>query len=236
MKRKTEKRKTESRSCLKNVERRNKTGEKQCGECCRDNGELARLERLHLRSLKKSEAEGDPKSMARDYGNLGNVYLQRHKLNQAEQMYRKALDIQKKLNNREWTVICCEGLGSVYLERDEYDRAEKMYLRALKTVEEIKDENLMQGIYFNLGVTYRMSNKLDKAEEVILKSLKINERMGKKDFVGIECVELGKIYKERGDRKKWLEYWQRAAKIFTSIGVTKAAQGLQEKIDKLRID
>jgi tetratricopeptide (TPR) repeat protein len=205
-------------------------------ECCQANGDLAKLERLHLRALRTSEDEGDQKSMARDYGNLGNIYLTRHKLDKAEQMLRKALDIHQEINNRGGTTRCSMELGSVYLERGEYKKAEKMYLRALKMAEEIKDDNLLRGIYFNLGATYGMSNKLDKAEKMILKSLEINERTGKLNFAGIGCIELGKIYRERGDKEKWREYWQKAAKIFRSIGATKTAEGLQEKIDKLQRD
>ena len=215
---------------------RNNKNKRKCGECCQANGELDKLERSHLRALRISETKGDKRGMARDYGNLGNIYLQRHKLDKAEQMLRKAMDIHQKMNSRDGTARCCEELGSVYLERGEYDKAEKMYLRALRITEEMEDENLLQGIYFNLGATYGMSSKLDKAEGMFLKSLEINERTGKLNFAGIGCIELGKIYRERGDKEKWREYWQKAANIFRSIGATKAAEGLQEKIDKLQRD
>jgi tetratricopeptide (TPR) repeat protein len=50
---------------------------------------------MYQKALEINEAMGNKDGMARNYGNLGNVYSDRGELNQAEAMYRRALTLFK---------------------------------------------------------------------------------------------------------------------------------------------
>ncbi len=229
------------RFCGNDIEKGNKMEKKRRGECCQAKGDHDKLEEQeYLRELGISEAKGDKQGMARAYGNLFYVYLDRREFDKAEQMCLKALDIHKKLDDRWRMARDYSLLGHIYLERGEYDKAEEMLFKELRFFEEEGDDEGLQGVYFNLGVNYKAKGELDKAEKMIQKSLEINERIESPDrfFVGAGYLELGKIYRERSDKEKERGYLQKAVELFKSVGALGPTEGNQRLIEKIqrRID
>ena len=56
-------------------------------------------EDVYRKALEINRAEGRQEGMAEDYNNLGNVYQERGRLDEAEQMYRRALAIFENLGD-----------------------------------------------------------------------------------------------------------------------------------------
>lgn len=207
----------------------------QFEECCRPNREnLYRSEEGYLHNLWLSEAKGDLAGMARAYDNLGRTYL-RYDNDKAEGMFNKALDINRKLNNKEGMARNYDGLGFLFSDKGEYDKAEDMYVSEMKIHKEFDDEYGLQAVYMNLGDTYRCKREFNKAEENLKKSLAINkkmEKMGKGNFLPYCYLKLGEIYEEQNNKEKAREYLQKAVAMFKKIGKTKFAERIQSKIDK----
>ncbi len=72
--------------------------------------------------------------MANQYGNLGNVLKVRGDLDGAEQMYRKALEIDERLGRLEGLANHYGNLGNVLQVRGDLDGAEQMYRKRLSIV------------------------------------------------------------------------------------------------------
>ena len=59
------------------------------------------------------------------YNSLGTVYETRGDLVQAEQMYRKALDIAERLHHQQEIPSVCTNLGNVFKVRGNWGEAER---------------------------------------------------------------------------------------------------------------
>jgi Flp pilus assembly protein TadD len=69
--------------------------------------------------------------VASAYTGLGNVYYTRGDLDQAEAMYRKAVELNEALVDKAAMGSNYTGLGIVYGIRGDLDQAEAMYRKAL---------------------------------------------------------------------------------------------------------
>ena len=69
--------------------------------------------------------------MAKDYTNLGVVYYTRGELEQAESMFRQALELNQSMNNSEGMATDFSNLGLVFRKRGKLDQAETMFRKAL---------------------------------------------------------------------------------------------------------
>jgi len=75
--------------------------------------------------------------LANAYGNLGIVHQRRGNLDEAEAMYRKALDLYEELGHKEGMANAYVNLGIVHDARGNLDEAEAMYRKALDLLEKL---------------------------------------------------------------------------------------------------
>ena len=78
--------------------------------------------------------------MAANYGNLGTIAQTRNDLEQAEELYRKSLQIADQLGYREGMATAYWSLGVISQTRDDLEQAEQLYRRA-------------RALYFDIGIT-----------------------------------------------------------------------------------
>ena len=75
--------------------------------------------------------------MANVYGILAAIYQTRGELDRAEEMLKKALEIDEKLGRQEGMARAYGNIGLIYQTRGELDRAEEMYKKSLALFKEI---------------------------------------------------------------------------------------------------
>ena len=62
--------------------------------------------------------------MATAYGKLGEIYYARRDLDQAEDMFKKSLEIEEVLDNKGAVATACGFLGDICRIRNQFDQAE----------------------------------------------------------------------------------------------------------------
>ena len=106
-------------------------------------GDLDRAEQMHRKALRIYEKLGRMDGMANDYGNLGRmdgmandygnlgvIYGKRGDLEQAEQMLRKALEIDEQLGRMEGMAISLANLGRIAEQRGNVTKARELWTKA----------------------------------------------------------------------------------------------------------
>ena len=164
-------------------------------------------------------------------GNLGLIYRTRGELDKAEQMHRRALEIDEKLGLLKGMASDYGNLGLIYRTRGELDKAEQMLRKTLEIFEKLGLPEGMASAYGNLGLIYKTRGELDKAEQMYRKSLEIAEKLGLQEIAANQYCNLGGIYEERGDIKKAGEYWVKGRDLYKRIGMphkVKQVEGLIE--------
>lgn len=91
--------------------------------------------------------------------------LARGELEQAEEIYEKALDLNEELGSGVGVANNYGNLGEVYETRGELDRAEEMHEKALALNKELGRKEGMANNYCNLGFVYVSRGKPDRAKE-----------------------------------------------------------------------
>jgi tetratricopeptide (TPR) repeat protein/energy-coupling factor transporter ATP-binding protein EcfA2 len=201
----------------------------ECSKPLRTLGLLEDFIRLSNIALKFSMPD---ETRASILDNLGNVYRVRGELDKAEDMHKKSLEINERLERFEWIANNYRNLGIVSRVRGEFDKAEEMQKKSLAINERLGKLEGMADNYGNLGNIYEIRGELDKAEEMHKKSLDIEERLGRLEGMAKDYGNLGDIYKKRGELDKAEKMYKKSLAIFQEINLTEAEK-VMERLRKL---
>lgn len=104
-----------------------------------------------------------------EYGNLGLIYGKRGESDRAEEMLRKALEIQKKLGLQEYLANQYANLGSLIKDRGDLERARKLWTKA-------------RDIYAQIGIPHlvtKLQDWLDGLPKSVAKAKRVTGGGGK---------------------------------------------------------
>ncbi|MCJ1468862.1 hypothetical protein MMC07_007492 [Pseudocyphellaria aurata] len=148
--------------------------------------------------------------------NLGKSYLEQGKLNEAEEMYLKALTGFEKTLGREHTstLNTALNLGNLYLDQGKLNETEEMYLKALTGFEKTlgREHTSTLNTASNLGILYLKQGRLNEAGEMCLKALTGFEKtLGWEHTTTLNTVhDLGDLYKLQGNMEEAEKMYLRA--------------------------
>ncbi|KAI5920957.1 hypothetical protein F4810DRAFT_680379 [Camillea tinctor] len=148
--------------------------------------------------------------------NLGILYKDQGKLQEAEDMYLRALQAYEKAWGPDHTLTLdtVNNLGLLYAEQGKLQKAEGMYLQALQGHEKAwgPDHTSTFDTVNNLGILYAKQGKLQKAEGMYLRALQKKEKAWGPDHTStLDTVNnLGLLYADQGKLQKAKEMFLRA--------------------------
>ncbi|KAN0067820.1 HET domain containing protein [Elaphomyces granulatus] len=154
--------------------------------------------------------------MERELDNLGYLYANQDKLDEAEKMYQRALQGKEKAwgPDHTSTLFTVNNLGTLYADQGKLDEAEKMYQRALQGQEKAwgPDHTSTLNTVNNLGTLYADQGKLDEAEKMYQRALQGQEKAWGPDHTStLDTVNnLGALYKSQGKLDEAEKMYQRA--------------------------
>jgi len=151
-------------------------------------------------------------------GNLGLIYQKRGELDRAEEIYLKALEVDKRLGRLQGMARDYGNLGLLCQTQGQLDKAEEMHRKSLDIGEKLGDVQIMAIAYGNLGLIYRARGDLDTAEEMHLKSLEIHQRMGDQEGMATQYGNLGLINKTRGELDRAEDMLRKGLDIAEDLG------------------
>ncbi|CAI7639609.1 unnamed protein product [Penicillium glandicola] len=186
-----------------------------------DRGErdYTRLERRllpHAIAVRNRQYSADNFSILGGFHGLGNLYSDQGKLNEAEEMYQRALvGYEKALGpDHTSTLDSVHCLGILYSDQGKLKEAEEIYQRALVGYEKALglDHTSTLNIVNNLGLLYSDQGKLKEAEEMYQRALVGYEKaLGLDHTSTLDSVHcLGILYSDQGKLKEAEEMYQRA--------------------------
>jgi tetratricopeptide (TPR) repeat protein len=147
---------------------------------------------------------------------LGDLYVDQAKLDEAEEMYLRALAGSEKAFGRDHTstLSTVNNLGLLYVDQGKLDKAEKMYQWALAGLEKAfgRDHTSTLSTVNNLGLLYVDQGRLDKAEKMCQWALVgLEKALGRDHTSTLSAVSnLGFLYVNQGRLNEAEEMYQRA--------------------------
>jgi tetratricopeptide (TPR) repeat protein len=177
---------------------------------------LSRVRGLGQQASSKSASnEGSERAQPEEtvgtfYSNLAMLYRTRGELDQAESMYKKAIEINTVWAHRKSAAKDYNNLGYVYWSRGDLEQAESVFLNSLELHEALGDQAGLADNYANLGSVHWARRDLLKAEVMYRQALKLNKALKRKEKLANNYTNLGIIYEIRGDFPKAKTMHQKA--------------------------
>jgi len=148
--------------------------------------------------------------------NLGLLYADLGRLDEAEKMYQRALQGKEKAWGLEHTstLDTVNNLGNLYADLGRLDEAEKMYQRALQGYEKawgLEHTSTLSTVN-NLGILYAGLGRLDEAEKMYQRALQGYEKAWGLEHTStlITVNNLGLLYADLGRLDEAEKMYQRA--------------------------
>ena len=129
------------------------------------------------------------------YINKGLSFLKQRKYNEAEENFKKAIEINPQNDSAYYN------LGNIYKRQQKYNEAEESYKKAI----EINPQN--DSAYNNLGILYQLQQKYSNAEESYKKAIEINPQNDSAYY------NLGIIYQQQQKYSNAEESYKKAIEI-----------------------
>ena len=173
----------------------------------------------------------DEYDLGRLYNLLGLLYKAQNKPKKAEKYYLAAIEIMKRLVEKNADTYepdlatSYNNVGAFYSDHGQHEKAEKYYLAAIEIEKRLVEKNAeayepdLAGSYNNAGEFYRKQNQPDKAEKYYLAAMEIRERLAEKNADAYEpdlatsYNNAGVFYKKQGQSEKAEKYYLAAIEI-----------------------
>jgi tetratricopeptide (TPR) repeat protein len=134
---------------------------------------------LRALSVKEKDLGPDHRSTLRSVNDLGILYSGQEKLDEAEQMFQRALTGYEKAHGQQALTAqllnAVNNLGNIYHKQGRLDEAETMLQRALAGHEKTQGKEaltipLLNSVY-NLGLLYHDQGRLDEAKQMFERAM-----------------------------------------------------------------
>ena len=149
---------------------------------------------------------------------LGIMHFEKCEYKEAESFYKKALCVNKEINDKDGEAKCYILLGVVFISVAEYAKAEEYLHKALTIKTEIGDRDGEATCYGNLGSLFHSVAEYAKAEEYLHKALTIKTEIGDKRGEAASYVNLALVSLSVREIAMAEEYVHKALTIQTEIG------------------
>ncbi len=203
----------------------NSIARNQLGHLYRRVGELEQSAAQYRFIIDNPNASGDSEYRYWEgvaLSNLGNISKTRGDFDDAQNYYRRALEIQTELGNREEMAIAVGNLGNVALDRGNIDEAESNFLKALAIQEELGEEARAARQLRNLGNAAATRGDGDTADEYFQRALAIFERLGDDAGAADQLTGLGINAFQRSEYTEARDYTERALALHRRLGYKQA--------------
>jgi tetratricopeptide (TPR) repeat protein len=172
-----------------------------------------------LNILKRAEnkiAKLPAKSAA--LGNLGNIYHNLGKPDEALEYYQQALEINQKLGYEQGAAHNLNNIGTLYNGLGKHDEALKCQEEALEISKKFKDEQAIANSLTNIGIIYTDSGKPEEALKLFQEALEIDKKNKYQEGIANVFNNIGLAHSNLKETDQALNDYQKALIINKKIG------------------
>ena len=173
---------------------------------------------MYMNSLKVCDEIGYNQGKAKIYNNIGKVYYNRHELNKAEDLFNKAVAINKMLNIRPELFNNYNNIAGVYQQKGDTKKALEYLLVALNQLDLNRDYYDLSIAYDNIGTLYQQMGNNSLALSYFFQAADLQEE--KSFLVSLLRTDLSisTLFEETKKMDSSLIYLNRSLKLVDSIG------------------
>jgi tetratricopeptide (TPR) repeat protein len=167
---------------------------------------------------------------------LGNVYLKKKDLKNAEKYYKQALQIEVKEENKSGIVALNLKLGELEKEKKNNDLAIKYYRSSQNTALLINDDQAVNKAYDDISDIYESQNSIQEGIEINKEALDYNKLRNNKSEESKNSINLANFLLKQNKDQEAIQYLENSVLIAEETGdienKSKAFKVLSEAYNK----
>jgi len=165
-----------------------------------------------------AEKAGNRAGVAQTLHNLGNVYYQQGKWQEAIAAYEQSLQTKRELGNVHGVALTLGNLGNVYSNQGKWQEAIATYEQSLQTKRELGDVHGVAQTLNNLGSVYFQQGQWQEAIAAYEQSLQISRQLGDVHGVALTLGNLGSVYLQQGKWQEAIAAYEQSLQTFRQLG------------------
>ena len=193
-------------------------------------GEFSTALKFYRMSLKIYKEIGNHEGETASLFCIGRVSKEKNDFSSAEKYYNKAYSIAREIKSKFLLLDISLAFAWLSLENDNVIEAERWLKESLPLIDEIGTDVAKANLLCLYGRLYTKKRKWNKAESSFKEAISIYKNLKKKHEIAMVCYYQSLMFRESGDKINARKYYNRAKRIFKSIG----AKGWIEKIKARR--
>lgn len=169
----------------------------------------------HLLAVKDPEREPN---VALIYHHFGRIAEERQQFGEAEQWFRKALEIYERLELEQGVVDEYHHLGNIAYLQHQLDDAEQWYNKALAIWQHLGLERGAANGYHQLGRITEDRQRFDEAKRWYARALEIRQRLGLQFDAASDYHQLGNVALQENQLDEGEHWYRKALEIYERLG------------------
>lgn len=182
----------------------------------------------------------DIAGVAAMHNNLSNIHESMGDLKRATTSALNAIKIYGQLKDKAGQAKAMMNVGTIFFRQNDYKTALDYEFKALKIREELKNEEDLMYSYSIIGTMYQYMKKEQESIVYHKKSLAISEKLNLPNNIGIDNVNIAKVFVALNRATEAKSYFLNAIPAFQKIGNIRGLRhayeglsGVAEKVGKI---
>jgi len=173
----------------------------------------------------KWNEEKDPGFMGKIMNNIGAVFMNQLKYDDALHYYREAIVWKMKSDNKKDVASTYNNMGSIFMSRNQYDSAMYYFNRSLEIRKASDDYRGLGIVYKNIGECAFRQDDLETAEENFALSLEYRRKFSDQTGIASTLIAYGKLRNKQGRYPEGLKM------LLEADSLAKASGSLSHQLD-----
>ena len=129
------------------------------------------------KALSESKSKNINEFIGQLLNNLGVIYLDLGRIEEAEKLYLESLEINRSLGYKIGLSNSLNNLGILYKNQGKIEEAEKLYLESLEIKRFLGDKKGISNSLSNLGIIETEKNEIQRARKCFVESIEIRKEI-----------------------------------------------------------
>jgi len=193
-------------------------------------GESDSAEREFRDAVLLLDQAGNLKELSRAYNNFANTYMTMKKFEKAAEMFTRARKISERIGDEFQVALGSMNKAECLAEMGQFDEALKELEPVLPVFEKLDNIYGQMAATHTYGFIYGKMKDWTKAEQFMLKARRIAQKAG---FLPAEAkivIDMGRMFKWRGDKDKAMLYFEEAKTLLEKSGAKRELARLAEEM------
>lgn len=179
------------------------------GSIYKAQGDYSTATNYFKRSLIIEKELNNQEGIASSYNVIGEMFKQQEQLDSAQLYISRGLEIRKSIGDKEGISNSLLDLGNLEFKQEKYGQALAYYQESLEQLNGLEVPSNKANCLHNMALVYQARGAYSQALKLAVHAFGLAESVGQLELVSDIAKTLSSLYKEQGNTRLALQYYER---------------------------